>query len=172
VQGLKSFSRSEDAIPEPVDLADVAASTLLLTEREVCSRAMLYKELSPAPVRSAPRNKLEQVVLNLLVNAVQALNGRSLEERRIRIVTGHDAAESWISISDSGCGMEASVRARLFEPFFTTKPVGQGTGMGLSFCDNVIRKLGGRIDVESSPGSGSTFTVRIPRANQLAADDR
>jgi two-component system, NtrC family, sensor kinase len=162
VQGLKSFSRTEDAIPEPLDLAQVAAATLLLTEREICSRAALTKELSPAPVRAAPRNKLEQVVLNLLVNALQALNGKPLEECQIEIATGQDGAESWLSISDSGCGMEPSVRSRLFEPFFTTKPVGEGTGMGLSFCDNVVRKLGGRIDVESAVGSGTTFTVRIP----------
>ncbi|HYX90428.1 MAG TPA: response regulator, partial [Myxococcaceae bacterium] len=154
VQGLKSFSRSDDAIPEPLDLAGVAASTLLLTEREICSRAALTKDLSPAPVKSAPRNKLEQVVLNLLVNAAQAVNGKPEKERRIRIATGQDASESWLSISDSGCGMDSAVRARLFEPFFTTKPVGQGTGMGLSFCDNVVRKLGGRIEVESAPGQG------------------
>ena len=163
VQGLKSFSRTDDAGAEPVDLSDVASSTLLLTEREISSRATLCKELAAAPVARAPRNKLEQVVLNLLVNALQALNGKDLRECRIRIATGHDADEAWLSVADSGCGMDAAVRARLFEPFFTTKPVGEGTGMGLSFSHNVIRKLGGRIDVESEVGRGSTFTVRLPR---------
>src|SRR5918996_2665856 len=158
VQGLKSFSRTDDGGAEPLDLSEVAASTLLLTEREISSRATLSKELSAAPVERAPRNKLEQVVLNLLVNALQALNGRDLRDCRIRIATGQDATQAWLSVSDSGCGMEPAVRARLFEPFFTTKPVGEGTGMGLSFSENVIRKLGGRIDVESEVGKGSTFT--------------
>jgi two-component system, NtrC family, sensor kinase len=164
VQGLKSFSRTDDGGAEPVDLSDVAASTLLLTEREICSRATLSKELSSAPVELAPRNKLEQVVLNLLVNALQALNGKDLRDCRIRIATGQDETEAWLSVSDSGCGMAPAVLARVFEPFFTTKPVGEGTGMGLSFSDNVIRKLGGRIEVESEIGRGSTFTVRLPRA--------
>ncbi|HZA49220.1 MAG TPA: response regulator [Myxococcaceae bacterium] len=164
VQGLKSFSRTDDGDAEPLDLSDVAASTLLLTEREISSRATLSKELSAAPVERAPRNKLEQVVLNLLVNALQALNGKDLRDCRIRIATGQDATQAWLSVSDSGCGMAPAVCARLFEPFFTTKPVGEGTGMGLSFSDNVIRKLGGRIDVESEIGKGSTFTVRLPRA--------
>ena len=164
VQGLKSFSRTDDGDAEPLDLSDVAASTLLLTEREISSRATLSKELSAAPVERAPRNKLEQVVLNLLVNALQALNGKDLRDCRIRIATGQDATQAWLSVSDSGCGMAPAVHARLFEPFFTTKPVGEGTGMGLSFSDNVIRKLGGRIDVESEIGKGSTFTVRLPRA--------
>jgi two-component system NtrC family sensor kinase len=163
VQGLTSFSRTGEAGGEPLDLSEVALSTLLLTEREISSRATLCKELSAAPVPRAPRNKLEQVVLNLVVNALQALDGMALEDCRIRIGTGHDAAEAWLSVSDSGCGMDPAVRARLFEPFFTTKPVGEGTGMGLSFSDNVIRNLGGRIEVESELGKGSTFTVRLPR---------
>src|SRR5918996_73371 len=125
VQGLKSFSRTDDSDAEPLDLSDVAASTLLLTEREISSRATLSKELSAAPVERAPRNKLEQVVLNLLVNALQALNGKDLRDCRIRIATGQDATQAWLSVSDSGCGMEPAVRARLFEPFFTTKPVGE-----------------------------------------------
>jgi len=169
VQGLKSFSRSDEGPWESVDLADVAASTLLLTEREISSRAVLVKELAPAPVALAPRHKLEQVVLNLLVNALQALGAGTSREHRIEIRSGTDAQWAWVRVSDTGCGISPEHQQRLFEPFFTTKPIGVGTGMGLSFCANVVRKLDGHITVRSADGEGSTFEIRIPRATAIAA---
>ena len=162
VHGLKSFSRTDEAPMEQVDLADVVTSTLLLTEREISSRARLRKELASAVLPAAPRNALEQVVLNLLVNAMQAMKGRDEKDCAIRIACGTEDGAAWLTVSDTGCGIPEELKARIFEPFFTTKPIGEGTGMGLSFCANVVRKLGGQIEVESHPDSGTTFSLRIP----------
>jgi signal transduction histidine kinase len=163
VQELKTFSRAdENSVLEPVDLADIAASTLLLTERELASRARVVKDLRPAPIASAPKGKLHQVVMNLLVNAMQALEDRSPRENEIRVLTGTDGRESLLSVSDTGCGIPEEAQGRIFEPFFTTKPVGVGTGIGLSVCQAVVEKLGGRISVRSTVGQGTTFEVRVP----------
>ena len=162
VQALKSFSRKDEVVSQGVDLAEVAASTLLLTEREISSRATLVKALTPAPIGFAPRNHLEQVVLNLLVNALQALNGKEPKDCRIEVRSWTAEGCGWLSVRDTGCGIDASQKPRIFEPFYTTKPIGVGTGMGLSFCANVVRKLGGTIGFESAKGEGTTFTLRIP----------
>ncbi len=162
VQGLKSFARTEDGPAELVDLAQIASSTLLLTERELVSRATLVKDLRSALVERAVKTRLEQVVLNLLVNAMQAIKGREGKENLIAIRTWHDDGVSWLEVEDTGCGILPEHRVRLFEPFFTTKPVGEGTGMGLSFCANVVRRMGGEIEVDSEPGRGSRFRIRVP----------
>ncbi len=170
VQELKTFSRAdENQVLEPVDLADIAASTLLLTERELASRARVVKDLRAAPVTSAPRGKLHQVVMNLLVNAMQALGDKDPRDNEIRVLTGTDGKESVLSVSDTGCGIPEEAQGRIFEPFFTTKPVGIGTGIGLSVCQAVVQKLGGKISVRSVVGQGTTFEVRVPVASPSTA---
>ena len=163
VQGLKTFSRASDAALEPVDLANIAGETAVLTEREIARRARFTKELAPAPLSRAPRGELHQVVLNLLVNALQALDERGPEANRISMATGTDGSRAFLSVADSGCGIPPEQLNRIFDPFFTTKPVGIGTGMGLSVCATTVRRLGGEIDVRSALGKGSTFTVLLPR---------
>jgi signal transduction histidine kinase len=165
VQELKSFSRHDHALLEQVDLADVARSTLLLTERELSAKAKLERDLNPAPIERAPRQKLHQMVLNLVVNAMQALEGRPLPagaRHTIRIVTRIVGDKAELEISDTGCGIPEENLKRVFEPFFTTKPVGVGTGLGLSVCALAVERTGGTIDVQSKVGEGTTFTVRIP----------
>jgi len=163
VQELKTFSRAdENALLERVDLADIAASTLLLTERELASRARVVKDLRPAPIANAPKGKLHQVVMNLLVNAMQALGDKAPRDNEIRVLTGIEGRESVLSVSDTGCGIPEEAQSRIFEPFFTTKPVGVGTGIGLSVCQAVVEKLGGKISVASTVGQGTTFEVRVP----------
>ncbi|MCA2978377.1 MAG: response regulator [Myxococcaceae bacterium] len=164
VQELKSFARQDPNTLEAVDLAEVARSTLVLTERELASKATLVKDLAMARVESAPRQKLHQVVLNLLVNAMQAVEARPLDDARhtIRIATRTEGDVAVLEVSDSGCGIPEEVRARVFEPFFTTKPVGIGTGLGLSVCAMVVERMGGRIELTSTIGAGTTFTIRIP----------
>jgi signal transduction histidine kinase len=159
---LKGLSRPDSGELEPVDLADVAASTLLLTERELTARAHVVKALQPALISRASRAKLHQVVLNLLVNASQALDGRAPEQCEIRVATRTDGDQAVLSVTDTGCGIPKEQQARIFDLFFTTKPPSVGTGIGLSVCAMVIQRMGGRIDVESVPGQGSTFTVRVP----------
>jgi two-component system NtrC family sensor kinase len=165
VQELKTFSRQDTDTFEPVDLAEVARCTLVLTEREVSSKATLVKELSMARVDLAPRQKLHQVMLNLLVNAIHAIEAKPPppgERHTIKVSTRTENDVAILQVQDSGVGMPDSVKSRIFEPFFTTKPVGVGTGLGLSVCAMVVERLGGRISVESEAGKGTTFTVRVP----------
>jgi len=140
----------------------VAASTLLLTERELSARAKIVKALHPAPVSRANRGKLHQVVLNLLVNAAQAMDGTDPKSNELRVVTQTDGKDAILSVSDTGCGIPAEHQERIFDLFYTTKPAGVGTGIGLSVCAMVVHRLGGRIVVRSTAGEGSTFTVRVP----------
>jgi signal transduction histidine kinase len=167
VQELKNLSRVDGGVLEPVDLAEIAASTLLLTERELSSRARIVKALGPAPVSSANRGKLHQVVLNLLVNAAQAMDGKEPEHNELRIVTETDGKDALLSVSDTGCGIAPEEQERIFDLFYTTKPAGVGTGIGLSVCAMVVQRLGGRIVVRSAAGQGSTFTVRLPFESSL-----
>jgi signal transduction histidine kinase len=174
VQELKTFSRQDDSVLEAVDLAEIARSTLLLTERELNSRALVIKELAPAAIASAPRQKLHQLVLNLVVNAMQAIESRPLEpgqRHTIRIATRTDRDVVELSVTDTGCGIPEDNLRRIFEPFFTTKPVGIGTGLGLSVCALIAERAGGSIDVQSTVGEGSTFTVRLPAAGSPLVPD-
>lgn len=173
VQELKSFSRHDDAAMEALDLADIARSTLLLTERELQGRALLVKQLEPAPVERAPRQKLHQVVLNLIVNAMQAVEAKPLEPPKrhtITIATRTVGEQVELEVSDTGCGIPEHLRTRIFEPFFTTKPVGVGTGLGLSVCALVAERTGGVIEVRSAVGVGSTFVLRVPKTGAPQRD--
>ncbi len=163
VQELKTFSRVDDDQLEVVDFAEVARSTLLLTERELSAKATLVRELGFAPFR-APKQKLHQLTLNLLVNAMHAIEAKPLDLGRhvIRVCTRTEGETVVLEVSDTGCGIPDEIQRRIFEPFFTTKPVGVGTGLGLSVCAMVVSKLGGSIEVESNVGEGTTFIVRMP----------
>jgi two-component system NtrC family sensor kinase len=166
VKELKTFSRADSDQLEAVDLVDVVKSTLLLTEREVANHAEVKKSLEPAPIDHASRAKLHQVMLNLIVNAMHAVGSRPLrppERHLIRVQTRSADDAAILEVSDSGCGIAAEHLSHLFEPFFTTKPLGVGTGLGLSVCATIVQRLGGRIDVESTVGVGTTFRVVIPR---------
>ncbi len=165
VQELKTFARNADDRLEPVDFAEVARSTLLLTERELCAKAMLVKEFVAAPIDQAPKQKLHQVALNLIVNAMHAVAGEpstGLRRHVIRVSTRVENEFACLEVADSGCGISEDNLKRIFEPFFTTKPVGIGTGLGLSICSMIVQRLGGVIDVKSTVGEGTTFTVRVP----------
>jgi signal transduction histidine kinase len=116
------------------------------------------------PVRASPR-RLEQVFLNLVLNAAEALPEPALPASQVQ-VTVRRAADGRVAVevADNGCGMSPAVRGRLFEPFFTTKPAGVGTGLGLSVCHGIVRGLGGEIEVESEQEKGSTFRALLPAA--------
>ncbi|MBI3182714.1 MAG: response regulator [Myxococcales bacterium] len=163
VQQLKTFSREDgEEQLQPVDMAEVVASTLMLTERELSRRAVVEKQLSPASICAAPAGALRQVTLNLLMNALQAVRDGDPSRDRIRVATFAKDGQAVLAVSDTGCGIPPEHLQRIFEPFFTTKPVGVGTGMGLAVSINIVRKLGGTIDLQSEVGRGTTVTVRIP----------
>jgi two-component system cell cycle sensor histidine kinase/response regulator CckA len=161
---LMAFSRQRVDEPTPIDLHE-----LLLGVRELLHQVLgatvaleLHLEASPATIVADP-NRIEQAVLNLAVNARDAMPTGG----RLTITTATDPAPTQavsLAVTDTGAGMDATTRARVFEPFFTTKPPGFGTGLGLSTTDDIIRSAGGSIVVESELGKGTTFTLTFPAA--------
>jgi len=159
VQDLRDFSRGgSEEVWETIDVHRALDSTLNIVRNEIKYKAKIVRCYGDMPEVECLPSRLSQVFLNLLVNASQAIDGNGT----ITIETGADASGAWIRIEDTGCGIAPGNLGHLFEPFFTTKPVGQGTGLGLAVSNSIVRKHGGRIDVESEVGRGTRFTVRLP----------
>ncbi|WP_239141319.1 hybrid sensor histidine kinase/response regulator [Actinoplanes campanulatus] len=160
---LLLFAKREPTQVENVDLNEVVSSSGELLSRSIGTNIRLVCRThdQPLPVR-ANRGRLDQILLNLVINARDAMPDGGM------IVVGTDETpdgRARLSVTDTGCGMTAEVRDRLFEPFFTTKPADQGTGLGLATVYGIVEDAGGRIGVESSPGAGTTFTIELPRAD-------
>lgn len=161
IQDLKDFSRVDSE--QQWDLADLHAgidSTLNIIANEVKYSADVFKEYGPLPAIECLPSQINQVVMNLVINAAHASGpGRN----RITIRTGHaDAGSVWFEVSDTGCGIPDDVLPRIFDPFFTTKPIGKGTGLGLSMSYGIVKKHGGGITASSVVGKGSVFRVTLP----------
>jgi PAS domain S-box-containing protein len=151
-----------------VDPRTVLEIALRLSGPEVARTASLILELDEVPCVLASESRLCQVFINLLVNAAQAMETRVAEGRQIRVKTRHDEDANLVGIdvSDNGEGIAADRLTRIFEPFYTTKA--SGTGLGLSICRDIVERMGGRIDVASDVGTGTTFTVWLSTARVTA----
>ncbi|HEY2883100.1 MAG TPA: ATP-binding protein [Pirellulales bacterium] len=169
--GILSFARNRSSGIEPTDLTRVIADSLLLLEREMSKyRIRVETQLDAAPPALANGNQIQQVLLNLLINARQAMpNGGG-----ILIKLGFDAATNTVElvVRDSGSGMPPDVMRRIFDPFYSTKAGPDasgkgGTGLGLSMCRDIIEAHHGRIRVESSVGKGTAFTIKLPTAQPV-----
>ncbi|MBC7734016.1 MAG: ATPase [Bacteriovorax sp.] len=162
VQDLKDFSRV-DAHQEWVwsSLQQGIDSTLNIVNNEIKYKAEVVKEYGVLPDVYCLPSELNQVFMNLLVNAAHAITA---ERGTITIRSGSDAAAAtaWIEVSDNGAGIPKENLTRIFDPFFTTKPVGKGTGLGLSLSYGIVRKHHGQLDVRSEVGLGTTFRVTVP----------
>jgi len=121
----------------------------------------LATEFAELPLISADTGKLKQVLINLVTNAAQAIGGAGTVTLRTQRL-GESAIE--LSVSDTGPGIAEELHESIFAPFFTTKPEGEGTGLGLYLCRNIVREHGGEIVLESSPGHGATFRVQLPQS--------
>ncbi len=163
VQSLLDFARHSKPEPRRVNVNDVIDASLELSHQSTRSNIYLIKEYSPnLPPVLADINQLQQVFLNILLNAYDAMsNGGTL-----RIVTGLVMDRVDIAFSDTGVGIPSENLTRIFDPFFTTKEVGKGTGLGLSISYGIVEQHGGTIEVKSQVGEGSTFTVHLPVAPQ------
>jgi signal transduction histidine kinase len=158
VQGLKSFSRLEQADCTEIDLNETLETTINIAWNEIKYVASLERDFGELPLLKCYPQQLNQVFLNLLVNAAQAIEEKGV----ITIRTWSDKRSVYVSVSDSGRGIPAENLKRIFEPFFTTKEVGKGTGLGLSISYGIIKNHNGTLEVQSEPGKGSTFSVAIP----------
>jgi len=172
---LRTFSRPEESSLGPVDLRAVVLSVLKLVAKEVEARARLVLDLRETPPVNGNEGRLVQVVLNLMVNAMQALPALpadSLAEHEVVVRTGGAGAEVFVEVSDSGPGVPVADRERIFEPFFSTKEIGVGTGLGLFVCRNVVRGLSGDVTVSDRPGGGAVFRVTVPATSSAAVVPR
>ena len=159
VQDLKNFSHPDESQRQLADLEAGLDSTLRVVWNELKYKATVTKVFVGLPQVVCHPFQLNQVFMNLLVNAGQAIEGKGA----ITVRTGFDGAWLWVEIEDTGKGIKPEHLARIFDPFFTTKPVGKGTGLGLSMAYGIVKKHGGRIEVHSQVGQGSTFRVWLPR---------
>jgi PAS domain S-box-containing protein len=166
VDNLKDFSRVDTAEWQSANLETGLESTLNIVWNEIKYKAEVIKEYAGLPAIDCIASQLNQVFLNLLVNAAQAI----AERGTITLRTGFDESTVWIDVADTGSGINPEHLSKIFDPFFTTKPVGKGTGLGLSLAYGIIKRHHGRMEVRSEPGKGTTFRVTLPRKRVITED--
>lgn len=156
---LLAFSRKQPPMPAVFNLNTVVSEWLPMLRRllgeDICLEADLADDLGPV---EADRHQLEQVLVNLVVNARDAMPAGGL----LILSTREEEANVVLTVRDTGQGMDEYTRAHLFEPFFTTKEAGKGTGLGLAMVYGIVQQSGGRITVDSAPGEGATFRIELP----------
>lgn len=158
VNDLKNFSRNDEGEWQDADLNGGLESTLNVVWNELKYKAHVVRELGDLPpVRCIPA-QINQVFMNLLVNAAQAIEGSGT----ITLRSGTSDANAWVEIADTGKGMTPEVMERIFEPFYTTKPIGKGTGLGLSISADIMKRHHGSLTVRSQIGEGSCFRLALP----------
>jgi len=165
VQAMKRFSHASSTESAPADINEAIETTLAVSRNEYKYVARVALELGELPSVTCNIGELNQVFLNLIINAAQALEEKVDENGElgvIRISTRVDGAEALITIADDGPGIPPELQDRIYEPFFTTKRVGKGTGQGLALARTTIERHGGTLRCVSEPGQGATFTIRLP----------
>lgn len=158
VMGLKNFSRLDEDVFKQANIHEGINSTLVLLKNKFKNRISIHKDYGELPTIECLPGKINQVFMNILNNAIQAIEDSG--EIYIRTFAENDKVK--ISIRDTGVGMTEGVKKHIFEPFFTTKDVGAGTGLGLSISFGIIEKHNGKIDVKSEPEKGTEFTITLP----------
>jgi two-component system NtrC family sensor kinase len=166
VRDLSIFARSDPDAMGPVDIQAALEFSISMASHQLRQRARLSRWYDSVPLVMGNESRLGQVFLNLLINAAQAIPEGAVSENEVA-VTLRQGEEDWVvvEVRDTGGGIPAEVLPRIFEPFFTTKPIGVGTGLGLSVCHGIVTGMGGRIQVESQVGRGTTFRISLPVAS-------
>ncbi len=165
VRDLRTFARADEGDRGPVDVRAALESALNIAGNEIKQKETLIRDYEPIPPVDANPNRIEQVLLNLLLNAVQSLPSPEAHGHEVRARLRSRDGQVSIVIEDTGSGIPEELLGKIFDPFFTTKPVGVGTGLGLPICRSIVRGLGGEISVRSTPGVGSQFTVTLPASS-------
>ena len=163
VGDLRTLGRADPPSRALCDVRQVTEAALRITMAELVRRAEVVRDLGAAPPVRGSATRLGQVVINLLINAAQALPDPRAPASRVIVRCGADGTDSaFIEVEDNGAGIPAEHLPRVFDRFFTTKPVGEGTGLGLAICERIVRDLGGTITLASEIGRGTTVRVRLP----------
>jgi PAS domain S-box-containing protein len=169
VRELRSFARADSETRRRVDLASVVQSAIKIVGNELRHRARVVTSFEPTRGVVANEARLEQVVVNLLLNAAQAMPEVTTENNEVRVTVREDGdRRAVLEVHDNGVGIPPTVLPRIFDPFFSTKPVGVGTGLGLSICHGIVTSLGGQIRAYSEPGEGATFRIVLPTVDATA----
>lgn len=170
VKSLRIFSRVDEDSLKFADINEGLDSTLVILNSVLREEVNVVKDLGNIPPVECYPGKLNQVFLNIITNAIYAINKKfgGGTGGELVIDTGSDEQYAYITISDNGVGMPAEVKSKIFEPFFTTKEVGEGTGLGMSIVFNTIRKHEGEIMVDSVPGEGTTFRIILPLKQEIS----
>ncbi len=162
---LLAFSRRQPVQPERIELGQALEKMAPVLQSLLGEHCELRIDVDPdCPAVEMDASQLQQVVLNLCVNAKDAMEGKGSVEIRAR------GAGGWVrlEVSDTGPGIPQEIQEHIFEPFFTTKPKGQGTGLGLSVVYGIVTQNGGRVEVDSEPGRGARFVIELPAAGGAA----
>jgi signal transduction histidine kinase len=168
VNDFRLFSRLDGQPPSRVDLREVLDHALSGASYNLGPKTQVVRDYQDVPAVHGNEQGLEQVFLGLLNNAGYAVQG--LAEPRVSIIA-RQREDGWVvvEVKDNGVGIAKEHQGRIFDPFFTTKPPGTGTGLGLSICYGIVSGLGGTIEVDSAPGQGAVFRVKLPRSSEMAA---
>ena len=167
VKDLRLFARVDEGEWNEVDLNPGIESSVNMVQGYARKNSVrLIAELEPLPPLRCRGARIHQVVVNLLMNGIDACGADDTVTIRTRAEPEGQGVR--IEVADTGCGMEPAIRERIFDPFFTTKAIGEGTGLGLSISYGIVQEHHGTIDVQSTPGAGSCFTIRLPRARPIA----
>ncbi len=158
VRSLRNFARLDEAARKQADLHEGLESTLTLIHHELKNRIDVERDYGEIPQIECFPDKLNQVFMNMLVNAAHAIDGNGT----ITITTRFDGNHVTLAFADTGSGVPADQLSKIFDPGYTTKGVGVGSGLGLAICYTIVQDHGGAIDVQSEVGHGTTFTVRLP----------
>lgn len=164
IKGLKIFSRLDEDDLKRADINEGLESTMIIANNLLNGKIKVITNYGELPLVESYAGKLNQVFLNIISNAIYAINKRfgDIPGGELTIATGHDDENVIITITDNGIGMSEQTVKKVFEPFFTTKEVGEGTGLGMSIAYNTIKKHNGQIIVNSEPGKGTEFILKIP----------
>jgi len=162
VQDMKTFARIDESEFKAADINAGLESTINIIWNELKYKAVLKREYGNIPLTICNAGQLNQVFMNILVNASQAIETQG----EIALKTWSDDNNIYIAISDTGAGIPADKMDHIFEPFFTTKEVGKGTGLGLSIAYDIVKKHKGELRVQSEVGKGTSFTIAVPIAKE------
>jgi len=169
---LRVFSRLDEDDLKKANINDGLDSTLIVINNLLSNKIKLEKVYSDIPMIECYPGKLNQVFLNIISNAIYAIDKKFGDEQGgiLKISTSNNEKSIFVKIEDNGIGMDEITKKKIFEPFFTTKDVGEGTGLGMSIAYNTIKRHQGEIQVNSTPGIGTEFILELPIILDLTAE--